>query len=298
MKNDVERLLEGAYDVHLHAAPCIQQRRHTLYELAGLARDAGMAGFVIKDHYVPTAMAAQIVQEVVPAVQVRGGVTLARSSGGLDPAAAEISFRMGGRVVWMLSLEAEWMFRRMRDPSFPHAKNYQNLGVDGAQHGYTIVRDGALVESVKEIVSLCCQHDGVLETSHLSPDEARALFAEAQKQGAHKFVLTHANQAITPYTLSEQKAYAEKGAYIMYCMAQYMGKPNEPAEDIAGLARLIQAVGAAHIVLGTDFGLPIWPSAIEGMRMMVTALLQLGISEQDIRLMVKENPEKLYFETR
>lgn len=298
MKNEIERLLEGAYDVHLHAAPCIQRRRHTMIEMARLARDIGMGGFVVKDHYIPTTMAAAIVNEAVPEVQVCGGVTLARSTGGLDPAATEISFRMGGRVVWMLSLEADWMFRRMQDPSFPHAHNYKNLGVDSKRRGYTIMQDGVLVESVKEIISLCRQYDGVLETSHLSPDEARALFAEAKRQGVGKLVLTHANQAITPYTLSEQKLYVEQGAYVMYCMAQYMGKPNEPAEDIAGLAKLVREVGAKHIILGTDFGLHIWPSAIEGMHMMVSALLQLGIGEDDIRMMIKENPEKLYFETR
>ena len=76
----------------------------------------------------------------------------------------------------------------------------------------------------------------------------------------------------------------------------YMGKPGEPSEDIAGLAENIRAVGAENIILATDFGLNIWAPAAEGMRMMVSNLLTMGISEEEIRLMIKENPERLYFD--
>ena len=33
MEDKVQKLLEGSYDVHLHATPCIQKRRMSIYQL-------------------------------------------------------------------------------------------------------------------------------------------------------------------------------------------------------------------------------------------------------------------------
>jgi len=295
----VLKTLEGAYDSHMHARPCIQARRRTMWECVQDFYALGMKGFVVKDHNFPTAQPASVLNEVQEEITVRGGITVASSIGGVNPAAVEASFKLGGKVFWMASLESAWMFDRIQSPDFKNAKNYKNLGVNSNAVSYrtTVAADSeVLLDETKEIIALCKKYNCVYETSHSSPVETKACLQEANKQGLNKFVITHANTDITPYSISEQKELVEKGAVIMLVMAPYMGKPGEPCEDIAGLAENIREVGPKNIVLATDFGLNVWAPAAEGMRMMVSNLLSMGIGEEDIRIMIKDNPERLYFD--
>ena len=52
---DLERrVLEGAYDLHIHFGPDVMPRKGTEREIARRALDAGMRGFGIKSHFTPT----------------------------------------------------------------------------------------------------------------------------------------------------------------------------------------------------------------------------------------------------
>lgn len=296
MRDSVLSLLEGAYDVHLHAAPCIQARRRTIYQTAQDFKQAGMAGFVVKDHNFPTSQLSGLMAEVEPAVKVIGGITLNNSVGGMNPKAVEASFRLGGKVVWMPSLESEWMLCRIQQPDFRSAKNYRGLGVGGGFQGYSVFHPGTekLTDEAKEILRLCKEYNGVFETSHCSKRETYALLRQAKDIGVKHFVVTHANTDLIPYTAQEQRELAEMGAVIQLCMATYMSKPDEPGLDIRELAAFVRDVGVEHLVLCTDFGLNIWPPAVEGMRMMAAALLSMEISEEEIRRMVRDNAQAHY----
>lgn len=297
MQEKIARIMEGAIDTHMHATPCMPQRRLSLVEAAQMARDYRMGGLVIKDHHFPTAQMASIVNEVVPEVHVIGGITLSSATGGINPDAVEASFKLGGKVVWMFCLESAWMIQQMLSPDFGSLDVYRKLGVKPEKGGYEIYTDGPgsrLKPEVKDIISLIRQYDGVLETSHLSCKEGCDVIREAIDQGVKRIVVTHANQEITYYKTDLQKELAEKGVTLQYCMAQYMAKPGEQPDNIANLGKLVQEVGAEHIVLGTDFGQWIWPPAPEGLRMMVAQLCNMGISEDSIVKMVRENPSAIY----
>src|SRR5205823_8046638 len=54
-------LVRGAYDLHVHTSPDIMPRSASDLELAHRCRQWGLAGFVIKSHYVPTAERAALV---------------------------------------------------------------------------------------------------------------------------------------------------------------------------------------------------------------------------------------------
>ena len=85
MEDKIQKLLEGAYDVHLHATPCVQKRRMSIYQLTQEARKVGMKGFVVKDHNFSTAPHAAIINEVQQDVKVVGGITINRCIGGFNP---------------------------------------------------------------------------------------------------------------------------------------------------------------------------------------------------------------------
>ena len=298
MKDDrVERLLEGSYDVHLHASPCLQTRRMSIYQLVQEAQRAGMKGFVVKDHHFSTAPHAAIFNEMQQEVQVIGGITINRCIGGFNPMAVETSFKLGGKVVWMPSLESSWTYRMMHSPDFRGAGNYRSVGTGSDFPGFSAFIPGSdtqLRPEVTEIISLCQMYQGVFETSHFSRQETLAAIREARRQGMQRFVVTHANTEITHYSVSEQKELIEQGAVIMYTLDPYAAKPALVSEDMSRLSRLIRAVGAKNIVLGTDFGQNTWPPATEGIRMLIAILLSFDIPEDDIRMMLTVNPERLY----
>src|SRR3954465_1185727 len=99
-------LVEGAYDTPIHVAPDVMERRIDDVDLARRFADVGLAGFVLKSHYVPTAERAQVGRKVVPGVRAVGGIRLNGSVGGLNPSAVEIAGRQDARVVWMPTVDS------------------------------------------------------------------------------------------------------------------------------------------------------------------------------------------------
>jgi len=52
-------------------------------------------------------------------------------------------------------------------------------------------------------------------------------------------------------------------------------------------------VGTDHCILATDFGGYTLPAPVEGLREFIACLLDLGLPVEEIRQMVRTNPEKL-----
>ncbi len=99
-------IVAGAYDTHVHVAPDVVPRRIDDVSLAKRFRDVGMAGFVLKSHYVPTAERAEVVRAAVPGVDVLGALCLNVPVGGLNPVAVEIAGRGGARIVWLPTMDS------------------------------------------------------------------------------------------------------------------------------------------------------------------------------------------------
>ena len=77
--------LQGAYDLQVHVAPDVIERRIDDVDLAKEFLSKGLSGFVLKSHYFPTAERAQVVCRAVPGIKAYGAITLNHSIGGLNP---------------------------------------------------------------------------------------------------------------------------------------------------------------------------------------------------------------------
>ena len=55
------KAIEGAFDLQVHVAPDVIERRTDDIDLARDFLNRGLKGFVLKSHYVPTAERAQVV---------------------------------------------------------------------------------------------------------------------------------------------------------------------------------------------------------------------------------------------
>ncbi|MGH7818173.1 MAG: DUF6282 family protein, partial [Candidatus Binatia bacterium] len=107
----VESLLQGAADLHCHFAPDAHRARSVnAIEAALDAVAAGHAALVLKSHDYPTAPLARIVGEIVPGIQVFGGVCCDRDVGGVNPAAVDTTLRLGGKIVWLPTLTSRQDF--------------------------------------------------------------------------------------------------------------------------------------------------------------------------------------------
>jgi hypothetical protein len=105
--------LAGVIDIHAHAAPETSmlnfKRAFDAIEAAQIARIYGMRGIVLKEHTTETASWAYLVSQMVPGVEVFGGIVLNKAVGGLNPVAVEamaLSRGNRGRVVYMPTVDA------------------------------------------------------------------------------------------------------------------------------------------------------------------------------------------------
>src|SRR5213592_1277694 len=93
--------IQDGYDLQVHVAPDVIDRRTDDVDLARDFLAHGLRGFVLKSHYIPTAERAKVVSRAVPGIQAFGAITLNHSVGGLNPGALEVAGRSGCKIVWM-----------------------------------------------------------------------------------------------------------------------------------------------------------------------------------------------------
>src|SRR5258706_309913 len=86
--------LTDTIDLHLHTAPDVVPRKLDAFEAARQAAARGMRAILLKSHVTITADRAALVEQVVPAVRVFGGLVLNQAVGGFNPAAVEAALRL------------------------------------------------------------------------------------------------------------------------------------------------------------------------------------------------------------
>lgn len=265
--------LAGVIDIHAHADPDGADRSIDALELARLAKERGMRGLVLKNHYEPTAAQAYLVRKMVPGIEIFGGISLDLTVGGVNPAAVEWMTKMDGgygRVVWLPTFDSEHQVRSSAEPR-PFAP---------------VSKDGALLPATLEVIRLAARHNLMLETGHSSPAEALLIIAEAKRQGVRSVVVTHAMQRLVGMSIAEMKRAAELGAYLEFVWV----RPGTPAA--AETARAIREVGPEHCILSSDLGQAGNPLHPDGLAAFFEELKKHGLSQAEIDLMSKINPAR------
>ncbi|MFD0968840.1 DUF6282 family protein [Plantactinospora endophytica] len=289
-------LVAGAYDTHVHIAPDVMERRIDDLDLAHRFAEVGLAGFVIKSHYVATAERAAVVRKVVPDVDVLGAVTLNGSMGGMNPVAVEIAGRQGARIVWMPTVDSANQ-RRSTAADLPGAKPAMWGAVQADLHAQGIVpdvvevvdADGQVLERVRQVLRVIARHDLVLATGHLSGDETLAVVHAARDEGVRRIVVTHPEFTSQRLPADHQRELAEAGALLERCFTTpYTGKVAWE-EMFAN----IRAVGPEHSVLSSDLGQPFNPPVEDGLALFADRLLDAGFTEQEVRTMAVDNSRHL-----
>ena len=267
--------LDGAIDMHAHAAPDGTPRKLDALELARMAKAAGMRAIVIKNHYEPTASLAFLVRKVVPGIEVFGGISLDLTVGGVNPAAVEWMTKVEGgygKVVWLPTFDSESQVKLNGD-NRPFAP---------------VMRDGKILPEVLAVIDIAAKHDLVLEMGHSSPQESLLIIPEAKRRGVKHVVVTHAMASPGgSMTLGEMREAAKQGALLELVYSP----PTD--EQLTKEAEAIKAIGAASFVLSSDLGQPPNPLHTDGLLAMYKGLMAHGVSAADIDVMARKNPARL-----
>jgi hypothetical protein len=283
-------LMRGAVDMHAHTAPALFNRHIDDAALAQYAIEFGMRGFVLKDHDASTTGRAYYVRRMYPEVESFGAVVLNRSVGGLDPYVAEAAIHYGARIVWMPSNHSKYHADFFDVPDYPQfGRPRKQLPGPGIS---VFEEDGAtLTKNARTICEVVAENDVCLATGHLSLPEIRALQAAASEAGVgeRRFIVTHANWSLCKLDLDVQRELMDKGAILEY-VACTCTSPIFWEQQPGELGEWITAFRGENLVFGSDLGQFAGPPHPEGLRMLMAALLGVGVPYEYLEKMLKETP--------
>jgi Family of unknown function (DUF6282) len=287
--------LKGGYDLQVHVAPDVIERRIDDLDLAKEFLAHGLRGFVLKSHYFPTAERAKVVTRAVPGISAFGALTLNHSVGGMNPVAVELAGRSGCKIVWMPTVDAaNETAGRLDGPNVKlpfWAKIQRELAATGIAPPPITVLDsnGKVSEAARRCIELIAKHNMILATGHIGRAEIFALVKAAREMGAQRVVVTHAEFPSQNLTADEQHELAQMGAFIEHCFTtMYTGKASWE-----GVLAAIRKAGPERCVLSTDLGQTINPPVAAGFAMFAQRLLDGGFTVEQIRRMAVTNPSAL-----
>jgi hypothetical protein len=250
-------------------------------DLAKLAKQRGMRGLVLKNHYESTAALAYIVRKEVPGIEIFGGIDLNRSVGGINAAAIERMVLMKGgwgKVVWMPTFDNENQVKASKE-NRPFV---------------AISKNGQLLPEVEEVIRLVAKHQLTLETGHSSATDGLLIVHAARQAGVQHVVVTHAMADPIRMTIPQMQQAAREGAYIEFVYGATIPPNNGSlaAVSMSDYAKAIRAVDPQFCILSSDLGQPGRPLHPDGLAQFFQALRKEGMSQADIDLMSKTNPAR------
>lgn len=293
--DEVRNCMEQAYDMHVHSAPDVMPRKADDFELARRARDAGMGGFVLKSHHVPTADRATLVNAMIPGVTVYGALSLNNFVGGINPQAVDIAGRLGARVVWMPTVDAENESDKLHKKDITKLPYWAKIQQELAAEGHLrppisiVTADGSLTPDVLDVLDLIRQHRMILATGHLSPEEIFLIVREAHRRGVERIVITHPEFPTTRLSLEQQRDLCPYGVFFERCFTTAATGKISWEEMIEG----IRQTEPARNTLSTDLGQPKALFPDEGLATFIDILLQHNVPALDIHQMSSTNPKTL-----
>jgi len=314
-----EELLRGAIDIHVHAGPHIfsSPRRVDPFQAATQARDAGMRAIVFMDVFEMSNGTAWLVNRAVPDFQTYGGIILNTVYGGMNPRAVKTALRYGDGAKYVSFGAHSTLYQAAREGRLvdgvfrPLSELYPEFRRE--LETCISVPEGAPSRELGEILRLIAANPHVyMITGHVSVPEAVRLVEYAGEYGVERVVVSSA--VVKEASMDELSYMAGRGAYLEYTLAAYThtttipkthyyvereyasideGMSGEVGGGVKGAAAQMMELGADHCIICTDFGVYTLPTPVEGLREFMACLMDLGVTDADIGVMVKCNPERL-----
>ena len=288
----VKELIRGAYDMHIHSEPDVLPRKFNDIVLAEHAVEAGMAGVVLKSHYICTADRASLINQMFPQMRAFGGLVLNNSMGGMNPLAVDVAGRLGNKVVWFPTVDAE-----------NEVKNITGENVDGKPQPYwmTIARamrekgiagdpvkvvvDGKVTHAAIQCMEVIAEYDMILATGHISPEEMLPVVKAAREAKVNRVIITHPEFPATYLDQDQQRALGKYDVMFERCFTQ----PYTKKVEWETVYDNIRKIGPNSTILSTDLGQSTAPWVEEGLGIFIGNLLDNGFTPSEIETMSHQN---------
>jgi predicted TIM-barrel fold metal-dependent hydrolase len=282
----VRDLLQGAIDLHVHAAPDLAPRRLDDIALARHAREMGLRAVLIKSHFESTASRAWLATQQT-GFPVYGGLALNHPVGGLNPHAVEFALRLGARAVWLPTLDAAHFLAA--------GERIAALSPTAAAAGpglRLLDPEGQLKPELGPILDAVAAHDAILATGHVGLAEARAVVREAARRGVARIVVTHPLASFLDFSLDDIRALLDLGAtWLEHVYNDTIPHMPQPV-PLRALYDNVRAVGAARCIMSTDAGQAHSPLPAHQFGLYMQQMLDLGLSPAEVRTMTADNPAR------
>ncbi|WP_422933022.1 DUF6282 family protein [Sinomonas sp. P47F7] len=291
---EVAAILDGAVDLHLHPSPSPFPRRLPIAEAAWQAHEAGFRAILVKSHHHSMVTDVRAASEALGGlpIPVVSGVALNNYVGGLNPYAAELALAQGGRMVWFPTISShahicvhEAEGQNMRFPT-------NNLGLRHTTQIGILDAEGALTPEVLDILEVIRAHDAILSCGHLDADQTEALIEQASSMGIKRILVNHPNFVIGAEPERVRK-WVGLGARIEHSICQYDDRTAFYQWGLDVLLGFVKAAGVENTLLGSDLGQASNPLPVDAYARMVRGLLDAGVSKEDIRRLIADNPAEL-----
>jgi hypothetical protein len=271
--------LVGAIDLHAHYGPDSYERQWDAFEVVKLAKERGMRGVVLKNHWSESAGLAWLVRKYgTQGIEVFGAVALDTPVGGVNPMAVRYMSDVEGhygRIVWMPTHDSE------------HEVAYEK----GSRTKAIVSRNGKLIPEVFEVLDLIKERDLTLATGHVTPQEALMIMAEANKRGISKIIVTHPllGPQFTDMSLLQLQEAVKLGGAVEITA----GTVSRDGPGKTRAIEFIKALGTQNVFVASDSGLVGTPNHPDALAMAAKSLRAAGFSEQDLNRMFKQTPARL-----
>ena len=276
--------MKGVIDMHVHTNPDLRLRAYDDLELTDAAVKVGARAIVIKTHQGTTMDRAYLCNRYNKIVHgdndftMFGSITLNRVVGGINPKAVDVALKLGAKVVWLPTQSA---------------KNHMMKMNQDISQCVEVVRDGKIVPELRDVLELVRDHNAVLGTAHIAPNEIFTVVEEARKIGVKNIVITHPEWWIVGMSLEDQiRLVKDYDVILERCYAQNMGG-GKYKSNLADNLSVIREVGYKNVMVDTDGGQtenPHWELALAEY---MQYLLDHGIPEEQVFHMTHTIPAQL-----
>lgn len=287
----IEKVLEGAYDLHVHASPDVIPRSQALPELAKASLSLRMGGILIKDHTTSTVGRCFTMNRAGGEDGPRFVSSLALNPpvGGLNPVAVESALREGASVIYFPTYGAANHISRWGAGKPPTA--FPLPGGDYA--GLSLCDEkGQLLRECEVILGLIAAHEAVMATGHISPEEVLALLRLAGRCGVRRMMVTHASESVVAMSPEQQKEAVQLGAFLEHSFFAVTESCPGPIA-LEAIGEQIRFTGVENVILTSDLGQTANRPPVEGFRHYLEKMTGLGFSAEELRVMIHDNPRRL-----
>lgn len=284
---------KGIVDLHEHAGPSVAPRSVDAFEMFEQTKAAGWAGFVLKEHYMPTtALAEQINKHLRTSDSdpvAFGCLCLNNSIGGLNTVAIDAAYCAGVKVICLPTVSALNHLNH-------HKTKFSGSGdmVSVEKPIYLLDESGKLTQAAKDVLTFLGERPELLVmTGHISVEEINEVVPFALNAGVKNLLVNHPHYEIGANT-DDMKRWAEAGAYIELNACVFEGISRKTAVPLTVAAEMMEAVPEDKFILDGDLGQKHNDPPVICLPRFIGFLRdRLGVSDAYLDKVVKENPAKL-----